>query len=231
MTDQISPWASVAFGVESTIPDSGVARYNFEQDVVDTWNGLNGTDNTSAGYITDAAVGDFGKDFDGIDDWIDLSSVAGSGGYQNMAESSFSVAIWVRTNSSAINGRLWEKRSTSNFNRVFSLFIDNGVFANVYSGSVQGTTTVSDGEWHHCVLTYGDGDGEWKLYTDGSLEDTSTSIDANFGPGNDVMKMGTRSGDDGSNSGYFGGALDDARPYTKELTAQEVSDLYSTGSI
>ena len=73
----------------TAIPDSGISRYEFEQDVTDSWGDNDGTDNTSAGYTTDAAVGSYAKSFDGVDDVVPLGNNA-----IDPTRTNLSVSIW-----------------------------------------------------------------------------------------------------------------------------------------
>lgn len=218
------------------IPDSGVARWEFEQDVTDSWGTYDGTDNTSAGYTTDPAVGAYAKSFDGNDDYVNI------GDFSVFTTPPFSVALYIRTS-----------LSDSNFDgsqRPFTKSNDGGGFAGWFflgdiidqdgnlvfqangdsnSGfRVSSTTAINDGNWHQAVVTYSASNTEAILYIDGSSEDTNS----NFNPGNisnpAELTFGSR------NAGadrFYEGDVDDARFYDKVLTSTEVSNLYNTGSI
>lgn len=54
------------------IPDSGVSRWLFEQNLNDDWDGNDGVANNGAAYVTDSAEGSYALDFDGVDDYVDL---------------------------------------------------------------------------------------------------------------------------------------------------------------
>jgi len=83
--------------------------------------------------------------------------------------------------------------------------------------------------WHHFFGTY---DGRYlKFYVDGVLVDTS-DVGANYpitySYNNSVM-IGAEPYLDSTPSGYyFGGSIDDVRIYNYALSAQEVSELYSS---
>src|SRR6056297_552490 len=77
-SEVVAPDGSVVFEAGPDIPDSGIAQYEWEQDVTDSWNGYDGTDNTSAGYSTDNQEGTYSKAFDGTDDYVNIGDVLGT---------------------------------------------------------------------------------------------------------------------------------------------------------
>ena len=83
---------------------------------------------------------------------------------------------------------------------------------------------VPDGQWSHVAVTYSD--GTVKSYVNGQLVDTyngSGSIGDQY-PAYNELWIGARSNNPTGAS--FGGLIDDARVYSKELTAAEVIELY-----
>lgn len=216
----------------SAIPDSAVARYEFEQDVTDSWGNNDGTDNTSAGYVT-GTVGSYAKAFDGADDWVDIGTVLGS------SPSAFSVACWVRTsNTSKSSMSLFRVRDGSSGDQInlstVSVFSsggpewqieDNGTFGTIRPGS---GSDVRDGSWHHLIGTF---DGSvLELYVDGSSVGTdSLSPSLSF---SDAVAIGAfNDGEDGAIEAHHEGDIDDLRVYNKSLSDNEASNLESTGSI
>lgn len=89
------------------------------------------------------------------------------------------------------------------------------------------TATISLNQWHMvtCTIT-GMGSGQTgKLYVDGVLKATYTGTAANWGY---PFAIGAGAGN-GNHSWFFKGKLDDARLYTRVLSAQEIAQLYSAG--
>ena len=91
---------------------------------------------------------------------------------------------------------------------------------------VTGSTSITQGTWHHAAATY---DGTtWKLYLDGNLDAESV---ANATPRNDSIQhagLGTAMTSTGAASGYFQGILDEARIWN---SARTVSEIQSTMGI
>jgi len=207
----------------SVIPDSGVSRWEFEQDVTDSWGDNDGTDNTSAGYTTDSAVGTYAKSFDGLDDVVFIPDIGIFGG------NSFTFSAWVQPASTkdqrfviSVQGeRDWKFGGTSGGSFIFETFNGSSTF------TVSGT--YSTGSYQHFVGVYDSSSG-MTLYKDGS------SVDSNGFTGTaDSSNSGSRANGIGAESAafgdYFDGDIDDPRIYDKALSASEVSNLNSTGSI
>lgn len=210
------------------IPDSGILRYEFEQSVKDSWNNYDGTDNTSAGYVSDSAIGTYSKNFDGNDDYIELSTHSNSGAWSDLSNGSFSISIYFKLEENK-SGWIWEKRDISTRGpRTFSIRSNNGNIEQQFAGEMSASLDVDDNKWHQVVLTH-NGSSYWTMYLDGSPV-SSTTNNNNFGGGNSIT-IGARKSDDGSVGAYWPGQLDDARAYNKELSPSEVSDLYNNGYI
>lgn len=209
-------------GAINTIPDSGVSRWAFEQDVTDSWGNNDGIDNTSAGYSTDAAVGNYAKSFDGVDDYVDVDDPSSLEDTDTL-----SVTGWFKTE---ITG-----------DSVTSIIRHDGHFTALQTNSQgQGqavafsggdfTTypfnwTYGDNAWHHYAVTY-NSTGSNTIYIDASEIRTDPSVgtlDTTTKP----WQFGRADGD----AEYYDGDLDDIRYYNKELSSTEVSNLYNTGSI
>lgn len=226
----------------TAIPDSGVTRYRFEQDVLDAWNGNDGTDNTSSGYVTDSKEGDYAKAYDAVDDYVDTNTR-----FPNL----HNPTAWT------MGGYL---RWTDTSERVYMGFADNSansresLFINFAGGSdtspsagdvgiryrhssaylIWGTDgrSLDDGNWHHVVFGIGDvSSNTVKCWIDGS-PDTTISVDqspGDFDPSYNFY-LGANN-EDGSPNSHSPADEDDFRVYDKLLSDTEVSNWYSTGSI
>ena len=85
------------------------------------------------------------------------------------------------------------------------------------SGNVYYSDLISDGNWHHAVVTT-NGTDTLKIYTDGNLSSTnSTSY---------FTSSFTHIGSDNSNR-QFSGSLDQIRIFSTELSSSQVSELYN----
>jgi hypothetical protein len=206
------------------IPDSGVARWQFEQDVTDSWNGNDLTDNTSAGYSTNAQEGSHSKAFDRSDDSVDLSD--GSA----FVFDSFSVRAWLYpTWSGGSIGYapcFFALRSGSDVRVSIHVTSGTGNYDQlvIYNGGASAKPSVSQlaqDTWTDVVLTYNS--GSWTVYENGSESSTASKSVS----GTEPLHIGSSTG----SQEYWGGNIDDSRFYSKELTATEVSNLHQTGSI
>jgi hypothetical protein len=204
-----------------TQPNSGVSRWEFEQDVTDSWGGFDGTDNTSAGYTTNAAFGTFAKEFDTTDDYVDLGSDIGIAG-----TSKFSFSIWIyprNTNSSFVILQGGSDGNDLNFLRWNG--VDNKWQFRVSNGNSIGGGTIDTDQYQLLTVTYDDANGIYKLYKN-DTEVASGSPNGNISTSSATWKFG-----DDRDGLPFNADLDDARRYNKALTSTEVSDLFNTGSI
>jgi len=130
--------------------------------------------------------------------------------------------------SGAFTVSAWVKTSVSN--HCFISFGDFWLKAEYLSGvfslgdlntSFQGTTDISDGNWHHCVLTV-DNSNNIALYVDGTSEDTGTSTISRTNGGSFVIGVARNS----SPVYYFNGSIDQVRIYSTALTSSQVTELY-----
>jgi len=203
----------------SAIPDSGVSRWEYEQDVTDSWGDNDGTDNTSAGYTTDAEVGSYAKSFDGSDDYVTVPELT-------VFDGSFSLAGWmyfddVSSDASLATG----DKDTGGGGMPWALWWDPGSDAwRIFDGSssVYSSSTASTGIWYHLCWTH---DGSTStLYVD-ATDEGSGSLSPSASGTTDIIGAADTS------AKLIDGALDDIRLYDKELTSTEVENLYNTGSI
>jgi sialidase-1 len=209
---------------KSLIPDSGVARYEFEKDVTDSWGSFDGTDNTSDGYST-GQVGSFAKDFDGVDDYVSIPTNFGIfDGSQD-----FSVAAWL--NYPSISGDLFYVgfrgengvRARLNPNNTITFqIIDSNI--NTYNPTSSSSFT---NQWVHAVGVFNSG-GDVILYIDGNSEDVVSANVTNINNSSNDSAIGV---DKDGNEKYYSGSVDDLRIYDKALSSTEVSNLFNNASI
>jgi hypothetical protein len=219
----------------SAIPDSGVSRWEFDDDsdtttAIDSWSGYDGSIN-GASYITDSYEGGAALSFDGTDDYVSVGTNA------DLEEgTTFSCSVWIRTNASVGNSDRYigKQEGSGNFYGWWLTFDPNSNRTARFSvrtsdtgtdTRIAGTTALNDGVWHHVVGAY-DANGDQVLYVDGSSEN-SAAADGGTASTTASMEMGRR--EDGSYP--YPGDVDDARFYDKALSSAEVQNLYDTGSI
>lgn len=201
------------------IPDSGVSRWEFEQDVTDSWGSNTWTDNTSDGYAT-GTVGSYAKSFDGADDNLKNGDIITETG-------SWTLTAWVYltdSDASVIYSTDADNNSPRGFQ--FKVLSDNTI--QLYDGNSGHTTstTISRNTWQFVGLGT-QSDGAVTIDVHGTREDFA----ANFNDTTNPLWMATRSTSGGYSGDYFGGRIDDGRYYSKKLSNTEFENLRATGSI
>ena len=203
----------------SAIPDSGIARYNFEDDsdtttAIDSWNGNNGTIN-GATYTTTSAVDSLALSFSS-GDTVDLPTLISD------ITTEMSISMWVRADSfnSDFENLLNIQDGTSSSVQIQTMsdgrirfMVYDGDFTDVYTPSVSSNTFV------HVVGVFKP-QNQIEIYLNGNLEDTTA-----IGPRE-------RNPVDSWELGDTGGRIkDDVKVFSKALTNTEVSNLYNADSI
>ena len=220
--------------VFTAIPDSGVLRYRFEQNLIDDFGTNNGTDNTSAGYRTLSAEGSFAKSYDGVDDFITYPNLN-----VTSPSTSWTVAIFVILDSipSSADAFIWHPRAEFDMNISVDEGLSNDGLSTVrgqvvfqtFDGStstLKSGVTLTTGEYY-LIGASNDGGGNYTVRVDsekntGALPSANSTSSSNF--------VGGRVLDNGPQN-LLDGGTDDFRIYDKELSDVEWDNLLTTGSI
>lgn len=105
-------------------------------------------------------------DFDGINDYIQLSSPMSTSG------TDWSISFWFKTSQSGGNkifvGQTGSIYFGNNWGRLTFYSSDN-------SFDITSTLTINDGNWHNGVFTYNYTSGSWSLYIDNVLDTNQTA--------------------------------------------------------
>jgi hypothetical protein len=215
--------------VGSAIPDSAVARYQFEQDVTDSWN-QNGGTNNGATFTTDAKFGSYAINFGG-DDYVDLSATANSGEFSGIWDGAFSCSFWIKT-TTASGGFVVEARNSNNGRPIDALINSNGYleFARSAETAFTSSTSFVDGNYHLGVFA---SDGNTiTMYVDDGNKEGSGPTDTSFIGTVETLYLGARNGGGGSPTGYLNSTvIDDMQWYSRELTSSDASSIYNTGTV
>lgn len=137
-----------------------------------------------------------------------------------------SVAVWFKAAVLTAGGLIYQGGNSFNSapsNWPWALWLASGYI--FWSGNTDGAGqnfTYTPGTWHHIVLVRDNGDGDAKVYVDGSL----------FWTGAGQAWSGDASTMYFGNAGAFfcDVALDDIRIYNRALSANEVTSLYNGGA-
>jgi len=95
---------------------------------------------------------------------------------------------------------------------------------------VSANRVLSAGQWYHVVATFSDTNG-MKIYVNGTLDASAPSVTS---PTSDTTNKGTVGYQWQSNNwllNYLNGNLDDLMLFNRELSASEVSQIYSNGRL
>jgi len=144
---------------------------------------------------------------------------------------SFSVAAWVKTTASGVfdgiicnyyyTGYGWDLGAYQN-TAYWDLRRDGGTFL-----TLEGSTTLNDGNWHLVVGTYNAADDSAKLYIDdGTFENSGTHAGPNYHAGN-LFTVGSRN----TTSNYMEGYIDQPCVWKGvELSQDNVDSLWQSGA-
>ena len=99
-------------------------------------------------------------------------------------------------------------------------------FVNNTTSLVDGTTVVSDNEWHFLVGTFGD--KTLRMYVDGEVEGEAQSFgQVDINPNDWPLMVGAEASSNGGQQ-YFG-SIDEVAMYNRELSADEVMAIFQNG--
>ena len=155
--------------------------------------------------------------FDGVDEYVS-SPFAGITGANDRT-----VEAWVKTSANTNSSQRvvvdWGVFSTGTR---FTLNILNGVArVEVSGGGLNGTTTITDGQWHHLAVTFDNSSSQpYSIYVDGDLEAEGTLSNnptTNTSAGN--FRIGARI----DNVRYFLGEIDEVRVWDDVRTNAEIA--------
>jgi hypothetical protein len=176
-------------------------------------------------------------DLDGTNDYLE-----GSGSFaQAWSVSQGSVSVWIKIDSVAANGLVFQLTAEEGSNDQIFLLFNNaaGKIRGAWKGSGTAYTVDSsaglegDGNWHHFVMTWKSRDttssnNVVKLYEDGSLQASNTIGSTVWASTPAVVGFGRNSIQNfGQN---WNGHLNDIAVFSDILTAVEVATIYNSGS-
>jgi len=165
--------------------------------------------------------------FDGTDDYVEV--INGDGGDFDFEYDNFSLVAWFKTNAASDQTIISSEGSTDYYR--LDILSDGKVNFGFCTGSVVGdtqtitsTSSYNDDEWH-LVVAVRDGFRTCKLYIDDVelVEDNDNSGTSNPVDVTSDLFIGQYADD----SCRFEGSIDDVRIYRRDLSQQEVEQLYN----
>ncbi|MBD3247293.1 hypothetical protein GF378_01600 [Candidatus Pacearchaeota archaeon] len=204
--------------------NSGAGGSDFEDTSGNDYHG------NESGGVTFNVSGNFDRavSFDGTDDAINFGDIEMDG------TRDFSFSLWFKTSSTNDQMRLASKDQVG----IKGCFLvwHSATFGwqfKAYEGSDEWAETsynvdLSDGEWHHLVGKISKADSKIKLFVDGTLKDTDDFPGSLNDTENEEVVLGADS-DVGSFEQLFTGEIDEFAIWNREISADEISDLYKRG--
>lgn len=138
---------------------------------------------------------------------------------------------WVRT--ADLSGAVVARWKHNGGNKVWGIWIRNGKLVTWMSSSganeprLDGSTTVSDGYWHMVGLVHDSASSNTKIYVDGVLDATGTTVGALYTGSDEDVLLG---GQEGCGSWLLSGDVGNVVLYQAVLTDSEMSAL-ATGTL
>ena len=218
----------ISFGVGSSdVCDGLISDWRFNYGSGCTVDDLAGTNDLTLGPSCPANAPDWvagvgglhtALDYDGVDDEARAATPTGLAGLSQL-----SVGAWIRHDLSGIFRSIVDYRVGDN--KGFDLYLSAGskAFLRVNNATLEGTTVVADGQWHHVLGTY-DG-SELRLYVDGKLDASSTASAGSI----EVLAPLLIGRHYATTQNPFAGTLDEVTIHGRALTPIEVLDLHNVG--
>lgn len=196
-----------------------------------SYDGLNNGTDTSITYNTSNGKFGDGAGFNGSSSKILLPD--SDYGMSN----AFTFSAWIKTSSTgtyqSIVGRdisvtlprVWEWR-VSTTGTIELIRFDS---SDNYIETVGSSGTVTDGNWHHVVATFDTINGS-RIYIDGSQDGSSNNTTPNKNATGLRPTIGADSttGNIGTWTSWFNGAIDDVGIFNRSLTSGEVASIYNS---
>ncbi|MBL7141902.1 hypothetical protein ISS21_02305, partial [Patescibacteria group bacterium] len=186
-------------------------------EVIDSVSG-NLNSGTSYGAATTTTKGIFNSagDFDGVDDYVDITL----GSSLSSGSESYTVSMWVYPEN--IGQQSFFTRGELSPNQLLAIVYyptGGGLRVNHYGNDLQTSQTLSNNQWHHIAVTY---DGSiTTLYLNGSVVDSLSSGSLN------LQNTFTRLGDYRDTFyNNFDGRIDNVAIYNRAKIASEIQSDY-----
>jgi hypothetical protein len=208
--------------LDMVTPDDGlVAYYPYNGNANDeSGNGNNGSVNGPKLTIDRFDSINAAYEFDGVDDYIHLSSI------DNIAFNNGSVALWFKLSDGFKKGNntinLFSKDKSTIDKDAIELYFENSS-GKLYldcedSGGIRSNSDSWDDQWHFVVITWGDSGVQ--MFIDGTKQ--NETIQSKFSVGAYPTHIGTHQGE----QWFFKGIIDDVYIYDRVISDLEIQALY-----
>ena len=208
-----------------TPPSDGDVLFETDTKNVIIWDGTNWRGYTNDGALTPFSGNRYALDFDGADDYLDISGIATD--IDSWTDVSWSA--WYKGTDN--QGYIFRASPAGVANPHIGMSIQNNkLFGVVFDGSDQSSnehqTIINNGNWHHLAVTFDGSTSVIKTYVDGVANTTSiTNQGASIGTGYTAANVGRRPS---ASHLYTDGLIDEFAIWDSVLNATEVSNLVTT---
>ena len=161
-----------------------------------------------------------GLTFDGIDDSVQVSAATALDG-----PSAFTLAAWIHHPAASGWHSIVDKRDSGADG--YDLYINgtSRLFFRVNQRTLNGSTVVADGSWHHVLAVY-DGSA-MRLYVDGAADGSPLTVGALTLDTAASLLLGENYA---LGNSFFAGTLDEVRAYDRALSEDEIQALFDFGT-
>lgn len=209
-------------------PSNMLSWWRAEDNADDATGANNGTLMNGAAFATGKVGRAFS--FDGVDDYLRIPDSL----LFNLSALTFET--WFRTISGGvILGYQHEDALIPSTNHVPALYVgtDNKLYAELWAGfglEIVSGQTVTDGNWHHAVLTYEN--LELFLFLDGISAGSVAGEVSHIDMIKNQIGTGNTAGWPAGNGDWFSfnGLIDEVGIYSRALSADEITAIYNAGS-
>ena len=163
--------------------------------------------------------------FDGVDDYVRINDSASL-----ITSSAGSISCWINLGNISASGHVFKTNvDSNNYIQLIHHYASNEMRFG-YAGGGTAKTAVftdnirNDGNWHYVSATWSVGDDEIKIYLDGVLKATTSSLGTYSGT-NSSAGIGWNL----ASSGYFLGNIDEFALFNTTLTATQIKTFYNDG--
>ena len=204
-----------------------IQAINFQgyDDVFDDMSGSDGIYRKSLNFdirILNSFNNIYSTAFDGVDDYVAIDGI-------DTDYNEGSISLWAKTSTTSANRAYFASYiDTNNFISLFYAHSSNELKVSYKGGGITKTASTTDviegdGLWHHIGATW-DSSGDLKLYLDGVLKETKSSLPTIVG-----TAVTSSIGNNASSGQYFLGKIDEVSLFNVELSAANVTTLYNDG--
>ena len=221
----MSTFSTCTSSFRPSSPTDGDVLFETDTKNVIIWDG-----SAWRGYENDRALNPFSGnlyalDFDGTDDYLDISGIATSiDSWTNVSWS-----VWYKGIDTS--GYIFRASPAGVANPHIGMSISGGkLFGVVFNGTLQSSnthqTTINDDAWHHLAVTFEGSTSVIKTYVDGVANTTSIiNQGGDLGTGYTAANVGRRPS---ASHLYTDGLIDEFAIWDSVLNATEVSNLVTT---